>query len=131
MSKLRYNSTGDMLEVAMAEDIKKELVEKAKELLENFDNEKEIYSKLSSLKKGFRVSYDEMSFYEQELQDQFDSYIKKIEEKLNIGKENAESIKNSIIAKAEELKKFMVEEKNFNETRIDNLLKRIENAKFS
>lgn len=31
--------------------------------------------------------------------------------------------------KAEELKEFLVKEKNFNETRIDNLLKRIENAK--
>lgn len=88
----------------MAEDVKKELVEKVKALYENYDNEKDIRGKLISLKKGFRVSYDEMSFYEQELQDEFDSYVKKIEEKLNLGKENAESIKNSIIEKAEELK---------------------------
>lgn len=88
----------------MAEDIKKELVEKAKALLENLDNEKDIYKQLSNLKKGFRVSYDKMSFYEQELQDKFDAYIKQIEEKLNLGKENSESIKNNIIAKAEELK---------------------------
>lgn len=88
------------MEVVIMED-KKELLQRVKELSESEDA-REAYYEVKKLAKHFYVRDDD-SYYEQELSNEFDGYLKTITDKL--GDINAISLKakEDIIEKAKEL----------------------------
>ena len=81
----------------------KQLVLKAKQLLENFEESTNNLKLMSELKRKFHYVRDEASFYEQEIQDEFESIINDLSSKLKIDSQTAEDKKKDIINKTKQL----------------------------
>ena len=83
-------------------DANKELLVELKKLA-NSDNCDGLYKEIAQIKKKWHFAKDEASYYEQELQDQFDLYLSKIYEKLNANSKDAKEKKEELIEKAKSL----------------------------
>ena len=90
-------------------DLKKELVEKAKELAEKAENS-DVYREVAELKRKWkRTLSEEESLLEKELSDEYEKYVAIISEKTGDVLESVEERKNKIIEEA----KKVHESKNF------------------
>ena len=84
-------------------DVKKELVEKAQELVNKAENSP-VYKEVADLRKRWkRASSEEESFLEKELSDKFEASLSKIKEMTGAVNESVEERKTAIINEAKEL----------------------------
>ena len=84
-------------------EIKKQLVEKAKQLAES-ENIANVAGEIAALKRQWRRGGgDDESYYEQQLQEQFDKYVDEISKKQNASLLTSEEAKTQIIEKAKAL----------------------------
>lgn len=89
-------------------ELKKALVEKAKELSERAEGS-EVFREFTDLKKKWRKTlHEEESLLEKELSDKYDEYLKIIEEKSGVALESVEEKKTHLIEEA----KKVLEDKN-------------------
>lgn len=83
-------------------ELKKQLIEKAKEIAEN-PQAQNLRRHVNDLKKAWKGSREDISYLEQELQDQFDSYMNVIVSRLGEEKIDVESKKKELIEKAKQV----------------------------
>lgn len=83
-------------------ELKKQLIEKAKEIADN-PQAQNLRRHVNDLKKAWKGSREDISYLEQELQDQFDSYMNVIVSRLGEEKIDVESKKKELIEKAKQV----------------------------
>lgn len=100
-----YNENDVMFEAKDLDECieeRKELIEEAKHL-EELEDTNEINRKIKYLNKRWKKIQNFESAYEEELRNEFDSYVEKFYVDLRVQKENNENAKNALIKKAKEL----------------------------